>query len=47
MVITVNEIPAMREAFHGLPMEAVDIRYSVGGGGRGNATSGELIIRSW
>lgn len=47
MVITVNDIPAMREAFYALPVEFVAIRYSVGGGGRSNAPSGELIIRNW
>ncbi len=47
MVITVNDIPEMRAAFASLAMETVGIRYTVGGGGRGNDESGELIIRNW
>lgn len=47
MVISVNDIPEMREAFKGLAMERVDIRYTVGGAGRDTKPSGELIIRSW
>lgn len=47
MVISVNDIPEMREVFDGLSMNRVDIRYSVGGGSRDTKPSGELIIRSW
>lgn len=47
MVISVNDIEPMREAFAGLPMERLDIRYSVGGAGRGNKPSGELLIRNF
>jgi DNA adenine methylase len=47
MVITVNDIPAMRKAFKGLTMDRVDIRYLVGGAGRDVKPTGELIIRSW
>lgn len=46
MIISVNDIPQMRQAFAGFPMERVDINYTVGGGGRSKAT-GELIIRNW
>lgn len=47
MVISVNDIPEMRKAFQGLPMERLSILYSVGGSGRAKARSGELVIRSW
>jgi DNA adenine methylase len=46
MIISVNDIPAMREAFAGLVIETVDITYTVGGAGRSNS-SGELIIRNF
>lgn len=46
MVISVNDIPAMRKAFAGLNMESVDITYTVGGQGKSNKTA-ELIIRNW
>ncbi len=45
MIITVNDHPEMRLAFQGLPMEAVPITYSVGGGANSQAAQ-ELIIRS-
>lgn len=44
MVISVNDIPEMREAFAGLTFHTADITYSVGGAGRSNGKSGELII---
>jgi DNA adenine methylase len=47
MVISVNDIPEMRRAFKGLRMERLELRYSVGGAGRGREPRGELIIRSW
>ncbi len=46
MVISVNDIPAMRKAFAGLNMESVGITYSVGGMGKAGKTA-ELIIRNW
>ena len=46
MVVSVNDIPEMRQAFEGLVMERVDINYTVGGGSR-RKPAGELIIRSW
>lgn len=46
MVISVNDIPEMRQAFAGLNMESVDITYTVGGQGKANKTA-ELIIRNW
>lgn len=46
-VVTVNDIPAMREAFAGMPMNRVAIRYTVGALANRRSESGELIIRSW
>jgi len=46
MIISVNDIPEMRQAFAGLHMESVDITYTVGGGKKGNKTA-ELVIRNW
>lgn len=46
MVISVNDIPEMRQAFAGLHMESVDITYTVGGGKKGSKTA-ELVIRNW
>ena len=47
MIISVNDIPEMRQAFDGLTIERVDINYTVGGAGRSKTRSGELIIRNW
>lgn len=47
MVISVNDIPQMRSAFAGLPMETLEISYSVGGAGRSNGKARELVIRNW
>ena len=47
MIISVGDIPEMRQAFAGLTVERVDINYTVGGGGRSKAKAGELIIRNW
>ncbi|OPZ86923.1 MAG: Modification methylase DpnIIA [bacterium ADurb.Bin429] len=46
MVVSVNDIPEMRRAFAGLEMERLEIRYSVGGGGK-SKTTGELLIRNF
>src|SRR5450830_1867770 len=43
-VVSVNDIPEMREAFKGFPMREVSINYSVGGAGRARAPKGELIV---
>lgn len=47
MVISVNDIPEMREAFEGLPNERLEISYTVGASGRGRAKVGELLIRNF
>lgn len=46
MVISVNDIPEMRQAFAGLNMDSVPITYTVGGGKMGCKTA-ELVIRNW
>lgn len=45
MVISVNDIPAIRKAFSGLHMESLPISYTVGGGK--GCKSAELVIRNW
>lgn len=47
MIISVNDIPEMRQAFAGLAMQHVDINYTVGGGGKDKGKARELIITSW
>ena len=47
MIVSVNDIPAMRHAFAGLEMERLEINYTVGGAGRSKAAAGELLIRNW
>lgn len=46
MIISVNDIPEMREAFKGLVIGTADITYTVGGAGR-SAEKRELIIRNF
>ncbi len=46
MIISVNDIPEMRQAFAGLPMTTLDIHYQVGGTGRSKGASRELVISS-
>ena len=46
-VVSVNDIPEMREAFKGLPMGKIPIRYSLAKGGTPRRETGELLIRSW
>jgi len=46
MIISVNDIPEMREAFEGFTMESVSIRYAVGGT-QGRDEKYELIIRNF
>jgi DNA adenine methylase len=47
MIISVNDIPEMREAFAGLAMRQVGVTYTVGGAGKSKGPAGELIITSW
>lgn len=46
LVITVNDHPAMRQAFAGLPLKGVPITYTVGGG-QNSVERQELIIGNW
>lgn len=46
MIISVNDLPEMRQTFAGLTMKSVPINYTVGGGGR-DAKTAELIICNW
>lgn len=46
IIVSVNDIPEMREVFDGLVIESVDINYTVGGGSRKKAAR-ELIIRNY
>lgn len=46
MIISVNDHPDMRRVFAGLPMQAVDITYTLAGGQAGAARK-ELIIGNW
>jgi len=47
MVISVNDIPVMRDVFVGLNMESVAINYTIGGATKSKEKAGELIIRNW
>lgn len=46
-VVTVNDVPAMRQAFEGLEMQRVAITYTVAANPKNRAQTGELIIRNW
>ncbi len=46
MIISINDHPDIRAVFAGLPMQAIPITYTVGGGDRG-ADRMELVIGNW
>lgn len=46
-IVSVNDIPAMRQAFAGLTMKRLAITYTVGASGKGRKPSGELVIRNF
>jgi len=46
-VVSVNDIPAMRQAFKGLAMKRLTINYTVGASGRGREPKGELLIANF
>jgi DNA adenine methylase len=46
-IVSVNDIPEMRQAFKGFTMRRLVIKYTVGGSGRGRGERGELLIRNW
>jgi DNA adenine methylase len=45
-IISLNDHPAIRKAFEGFHIEMVDIKHTVGGGGK-EAARTEVIIFSW
>lgn len=45
--VSVNDIPAMRQAFKGLSMKRLAIKYTVGASGRGRQERGELLIMNF
>lgn len=47
MILSVNDIPQMREIFHGFTMERVNINYTIGGNTYKKPSASELIIRNW
>lgn len=47
MIILVNDIPEMRQAFKGLTMRRLAIKYTVGAAGKGRSEKEELLIRNW
>lgn len=46
-IVSVNDIPEMRQAFKGLTMRRLAIKYSVGSADRGRGVKGELLVRNW
>lgn len=44
MIVSTNDIPEMHEAFSGLPMKQLEIRYTVGGVKCSKTRSSELLI---
>ena len=46
-VVSVNDIPEMREVFARFPLKRLSIRYSVGSAGQGRAPKGELLISNF
>ena len=46
-VVSVNDIPEMRQAFKGHSIKRVGIKYTVGASGTGRAERGELIISNF
>jgi len=47
MIISVNDIPEMREIYAGLEIERFEIIYTVGGGTRKKDKTGELVITNF
>lgn len=46
-IVSVNDIPEMRQVFKGLTSRRLGIKYTVGSSGRGRGEKGELLIRNW
>jgi len=47
VMVSINDHPAIREAFAGFPVHTLDITYTVGGGHKPSARAGELVITTW
>lgn len=47
MIISVNDIPEMREIFADMDIQRFEIAYTVGGSSRGKAKTGELVITNF
>jgi DNA adenine methylase len=47
MLISLNDIPEMREIFSDLNITTTEIQYTLSGGKRSNNKSQELIIKNW
>ena len=47
MLISLNDIPEMREIFSGLNITTTEIQYTLSGGNKSNNKSQELIIKNW
>jgi len=45
--VSVNDIPEMRQAFKGLTMKRLAIKYTVGASGRGRQERGELLVMNY
>jgi len=45
--VTVNDIPAMRQAFAGLTVKRLNIRYTLGKSGSGRQERGELLVMNY
>lgn len=46
-IVSVNDIPEMRQTFKGLTMRRLTIKYTVGSGRKSPSEKGELLIRNW
>lgn len=46
-VVSVNDIPEMRQAFKGLSMKRLQVSYTVGANATGREVKGELLIRNF
>lgn len=46
-IVSVNDIPAMREAFDSLPMKRIELRYTVGSPASRKTPQDELLITNF
>lgn len=47
VIVSVNDVPEMRQAFKGLTQRKLTIRYTVGAKASSRTEKGELLIRNW